>query len=205
MIELRHPVGEVIRLQSTFALGALVPAPTARIRRQADGKYYDGSIAVPLDPWVTAPTDNDMTELDQVGLPGVYFYDFPQARDTRGVSDYTVRMRSAFLSTQEDVLLRAGPLLSATEHGMCVLFGTILDPHGRPRPNVAAKVTIIPIALVPFATGISTIEVTATTDENGLFEVSLAQGLRVRLEIPEVGYDKRVVIPAASSADFTTL
>jgi hypothetical protein len=70
---------------------------------------------------------------------------------------------------------------------------------------VAIKVTIVPVVLIPVATGISLIEVDATTNENGEFSLSLGQGLRVRLEIPAIGYDRRVLIPVAAAVDFTTL
>jgi hypothetical protein len=201
--ELRHAVGETIRLHASLSLAGLTP--TVRIRRKSDGRYYNGSIALPLDPFQVAVFDNPMLELAPVQLPGVYYFDFPQSRDLLGMSQYLVHMANSSPAEKQDLVLLTGPFLSPTEVAMCTVFGTILDPHGRPRPNIAAKATVIPVALVAPATGISLVEIDATTDENGLFSMSLAQGLRVRLEIPEIGYDKRVLIPALSSADFTTL
>jgi hypothetical protein len=44
-----------------------------------------------------------------------------------------------------------------------------------------------------------------SSDSLGFFQLPLIRGVRVRLQIPDIGYDKRVLVPAASSADFTTL
>lgn len=201
--EIRHAVGETIRLHVSLSATGL--SPTVRIRRKSDGKYFNGSIAIPLDPFQVAVFDNPMFELATAQLPGVYYFDFPQARDTQGLSSYLVRMANTTPAEKQDLVLLTGPFVSAAARPECVIFGTLLDPLQEPRRNVQVKATVIPIATIAPATGVTLDEVIATTDENGEFSLSLIQGLRIRLEIPIIGYDKRVQVPAAASVDFTTL
>jgi len=213
VIELRHPVGELIRLQfGIYSLplntqgGVPLPgfSPVCRIRRQSDGRWFNGSIVAPTDPFVVPVFDNPMLPFGP-DLDGIYYFDFPQSRDTQGLADYTVRMHEDTVPALEDLILRIGPEVSAVAKGECVLMGTIRDALQNPRRGAAVKATVIPITTISPLVGVSLDEMEVFTGELGNFAMSLIRGLKVRLEIPVIGYDKRVTIPNAATVDFTTL
>lgn len=209
MIELRHPVGENVRLVFsvvTAGAGVIGLTPTVAIRRQSDGFWFNGTIVSPADPFASAYATNTMAALDVTNLPGMYFFDFPQARDTQVVSDYEVRMQSASGTLAiDDLVLRMGPL-AAAQLAECSIFGTLKDGAGNPIPNSLVRATPIPVSIPGAGQGIAmTPPVLVTTNENGFFQISLVQGINIRLEIQDIGYDNQVLVPNSTSAAFTTL
>lgn len=209
MVELRHAVGENVRLVfSVVTAGAGVAglSPTVAIRRQADGFYFNGSITSPTNPFTSAFATNAMAPLDATNLPGMYFYDFPQARDTNVVSDYEVRMRSASSTLAiDDLVLRIGPLATALV-AQCTIFGTIVDGNQKPIPNSLVRATPIPVSMPAAGLGVAmTPPILVSTNEVGFFQISLAQGINIRLEIQDIGFDDQVLVPSSTSVAFTSL
>jgi hypothetical protein len=208
VIELRHPVGELIRLQTALIVaGAGVPGASlaAIIKRLGDGKFFNGSISAPADPFQTAVYLNSMSQLDAVNLPGVYKFDFPQARDPLGLQDYAVRMLCVSPMFTEDLILRTGPQIATLAPTLRNVFGTLFDGSGQCLINQVVRANVIPVSTPSAGVGIGEFLAAVSTDATGFFQLPLIRGVRVRLEIPAIGYDKRVLVPAASSADFTTL
>jgi hypothetical protein len=207
MIEIRHAIGETVRLVfSVVVAGAGVSGatPTATIRRQSDGRWFDGSIAAPADPFTSTYATNAMVALDPANLPGVYVYDFPQYRDTV-LSDYEVSMLSVAPPAVDVVVLRMGPLVSASL-AECTIFGTIVDGGGRPIANSLVRATPIPVSTPGMGQGVAmTPPILATTNAAGYFEMTLVQGINIRLEIQDIGYDNQVLVPSSTSVPFTIL
>lgn len=208
MTELRHAIGENVRLVlSVVTAGAGVTGltPTAAIRRQSDGFWFNGTISAPTDPFASAHATNAMAALDATNLPGMYFFDFPQARDTQVVSDYEVRLQSTSATLAiDDLALRMGPL-AATLLPECSIFGTVKDGAGSPIPNSIVRATPIPVSVPSAGQGIAmTPPVLAMTNALGFFSISLVQGINIRLEIPDVGYDNQVLVPNVTSTPFST-
>jgi hypothetical protein len=53
--------------------------------------------------------------------------------------------------------------------------------------------------------GISSVAIEAFTDDVGVFSIQLIQGSTVLLEIPTINLRKEIVVPASTTADFSTL
>lgn len=209
MNELRHPIGENVRLVfSVVTAGAGVNGlnPTVAIRRQSDGFWFNGTIVAPTNPFAAPYATNGMAALDATNLPGVYFFDFPQARDTKVMSDYEVRMQSASGTLAiDDLVLRMGPL-AAAQLAECTIFGTLKDGAGTPIPNSIVRATPIPVLVPAAGQGIGMVPpVIVSTNEIGFFQMSLVQGINIRLEIQDIGYDNQVLVPSVTSTPFTTL
>lgn len=208
MNELRHPIGENVRLVLTVVTagaGVTGLTPVAGIRRQSDGFWFNAAIAAPTDPFTSAHATNAMAALDATNLPGMYFFDFPQARDTKVISDYEVRMQStAGTLAIDDLVLRMGPL-AAAQLAECTIFGTLKDGAGNPIPNSLVRATPIPVSVPAAGQGIAmTPPVIVTTNEIGFFQMSLVQGINIRLEIQDIGYDNQVLVPSVTSTPFST-
>jgi len=53
--------------------------------------------------------------------------------------------------------------------------------------------------------GVSSIFIEALTDDTGSFSIQLIQGATVLLEIPSINLRKEILVPATTTADFSTL
>ncbi len=86
------------------------------------------------------------------------------------------------------------------------LFGFIYDPQGSPVQDaaVSARVLSIPTVLHPATEGmaLSTGLVTATTDADGYFILTMIAGAQIDLYIPAAGFRRTLTVPALATNIF---
>lgn len=94
----------------------------------------------------------------------------------------------------------------------CTISGTILNADGTPNTDVTILATVQsslddyggqvePTAVV----GVTSVVIEAFTEDDGTFEITLIQGLRVLLEIQAMNLRKEILVPATPTADFISL
>ena len=88
---------------------------------------------------------------------------------------------------------------------ICRLYGTIFDVNGNAAVGIGISVKLK--SLPPFSgvDGITTTELSTITNESGEFEINLAQGTTVELEILRMGIRQDIDIPALTEAEYSTL
>jgi hypothetical protein len=68
-----------------------------------------------------------------------------------------------------------------------------LDQKGRAKAQVTARVTQFPLILG--TAGIANDAVTVETDETGYFELSVATGAAITIQIPALNYTRNIIVP----------
>jgi hypothetical protein len=92
----------------------------------------------------------------------------------------------------------------------CQITGIICGIDGAPLVGGQVRATIKSTendqgGQVADGAGITSTKVSAITQEDGTFTIQVLQGATIFLEIPDMNLKKEVVVPALSTADFTTL
>lgn len=203
----RHSRGDTVRLYlDIIAAGAGVigQAPTVAIQRVQDSSWFQVSDGT----WQPTKVENAMSELDATNLPGKYYFDFDQSLDLLEAStEYTVKKTNAAGTLAlEYEQLAFGPLAAAVALELCSVQGTIYDAQGKALPNQIVRATMIPVYRDSLGRAVESDRLVATyTNESGDFDLPLIRGGTFRLEIPAIGYDRKVVTPDQSSALFTDM
>jgi hypothetical protein len=184
--------------------GQIGEVPLVAIRRLVDGWWFQDSD----DTWQSTRVANTMTETDSTNLPGRYHYDFNQSLDPINASSTYIAMKwnvtSPAVLEYEDLVF--GTLAGAANLELCSVQGTVVSGNGYAVADSLVRATLIPIFKDALGRVAVADRVLAThTDVNGDFDLPLIQGGTFRLEIPAVGYDRKVLIPAQSSVLFTAL
>jgi hypothetical protein len=97
-------------------------------------------------------------------------------------------------------------LTDVVEPDLCAITGTLFTATGRRAPNSLVRATVIPVASDALGRGYQNVEVVHVySDSQGEFELSLVRELNVRLEIPDIGYDRKVCVPDQASVLYTDL
>jgi hypothetical protein len=203
----RHSLGATARIFFDLlnaGVGVGGQAPTVAIQRVADSKWFQWSD----ETWQDTIVENLMAELDSVNLPGRYYFDFDQSQDGLVASTvYVAKKTNAgepIASEYED--LTFGPMAGAIAASLCSVQGSIADAQGAPLQNILVRAVLVPIFSDALGRAVQSDRVVSThTNELGDFDLPLVQGGIFRLEIPEVGYDRKVTIPTAPSVIFTDL
>jgi hypothetical protein len=86
----------------------------------------------------------------------------------------------------------------------CTLFGTVLSPDGKPVAGAGVSARILSLPTIANGVGLSTSVVTATTDANGAFYLSVVQLAFVEVFIPAMNYRRQLTVPAQTSANLFT-
>jgi hypothetical protein len=203
----RHSLGATARIFFDLlnaGVGVGGQAPTVAIQRVADSKWFQWTD----ETWQDTIVENLMAELDSVNLPGRYYFDFDQSQDDLVASTvYVAKKTNAgapIASEYED--LTFGPMAGAIAPSLCSVQGTVADAQGSPLQNIIVRAVLVPIFSDALGRAVQSDRVVATyTNELGDFDLPLVQGGIFRLEIPEVGYDRKVTIPSSTSVIFTDL
>jgi hypothetical protein len=184
-------------------VGQTAETPSVSIQRVSDDLWLDDAES----EWVPTRQDIDLVELDVANLPGIYYYDFDNTVDDNTGTSFLAR----FVNAGANALLEHrsvvfGAVQAVADPALCNITGTIYGADGEVAPGAKVLGTIIPVNYDSLGRGYQNSEVQLTyTDLLGQFELPFVRGLDVRLEIPSIGYDRRVTIPAASSALFSAL
>jgi len=203
----RYSRGSVVRIfLDIIAAGAGVISlnPTTAIQRKADGMWFNVADGL----WVSTKVENPMTQTDSVNLPGRYHFDFDQSLDLlSGSSEYSFKKSSAsgtLALEYEDASF--GQLAAAAGMELCSIQGAIFDPQGAAVNNELARATLVPIYKDTLGRAIQSNRIVATyTNELGDFDLPLIRGATFRLEIPAIGYDRKIVVPDLASVLFSDL
>jgi hypothetical protein len=203
----RHSRGSIARLfLDIVAAGAGVigQAPFTAIQRKADGLWFQASDGT----WVPTPVNNPMTQTDSVNMPGRYHFDFNQTLDL--LSSSTEYSAKKFTSSgtlaldYEDLVF--GPLAGVIPFGMCSIQGAIADIQGGPARNSVVRATIIPVFTDSLGRGVQyDMVAVAHTNDSGDFDLPLVRGAICRLEIVDIGYDRKITVPDQASVLFSVL
>jgi hypothetical protein len=202
----RFSRGETVRLfldVITAGAGVTALAPTIAIQRLADGKWFQDSDR----SWQATIVDNPMVQTDATNFPGRYHFDFNHDLDDLQTTEFVAKKaNSAAPVVLEYEDLTFGKLSAATEPALCSITGTIFTPNGKAARVEYIRATLIPVFKDAQGRGVQSDRVMlAATDENGDFSLPLVRGGVFRLEIPSIGYDRKVTIPNEASALFTDL
>jgi len=203
----RFSRGEVARLYLDIisaGAGVIGQGPTAAIQRIADGSWFQASDGT----WQPTIVENVMSQTDSASLPGRYHFDFDQSLDTLSGSTRYITKMSNVVGTlalkYEDLVF--GPLAGAASLELCSVQGTVFDPQGNPSKNQLIRAILIPGYSDSIGRSIESDRVVATyTNDLGDFDIPLVRGGTFRLEIPAIGYDRRVLVPDQASVLFTDL
>jgi len=198
--------GDTVRLFLDIVnagVGVTAQSPTLALQRVADGKWLQASDST----WQETIVDNPMTETDPANLPGRYHFDFDHTLDDLAGTKYTVKKVNLGGNARleyEDLIF--GPVASTVAPNICAITGTIYTPDGKPARAEQIRATLVPIFKDGYGRGIQSDRVIlAMTDDHGDFSIPLVQGAVFRLEIPAIGYDRKITVPAAPTALFTDL
>lgn len=206
----RYPIAETINLDLTITsagTGSTGETPTIVIQRLSDGYYYDDT-QVTGSRFLAAFHANNMVEVDSVNLAGLYRYSFSHSEDDTSSELFFIRYINAGVNALvQDETIAFGPLHTAADLGLCNLYGRVVDVDGNPDFNKPVRVSILPntILTIGVKPGVSVDKLDTFTDVNGDFSIDLIRGLVVRLQIPSMGYDRKITIPDQSSANFADL
>lgn len=206
----RYPIASVANLDLTIessGVGVAGEAPVAIIQRQSDGYYYDGTQASGSQFASTLAT-NAMVEVDSANLPGLYQIQFPHSEDLTSSELFLVRYQNGGAAPLlVDETIGFGPFRSAEAPEMCTLYGTVLDISGAPGANRQVRIAVLPNTILSSGDkpGVLVGNVDVYTDTSGMFSVNLVRSLIARLQIVSIGYDRKIVVPDAASANFADL
>ncbi len=114
----------------------------------------------------------------------------------------TLTMSGATADTYSGVVAAAGVPVSPA---LCTVFGTLTDLAGNALLNTGVRATVVSHPTIVSGAGVSAETVDTYTDAAGYFELTLLRTAVVNLEVDAVGLRQQVTIPAAATADFSTL
>lgn len=135
---------------------------------------------------------------------GVFFY-----LDATGLTTdwYKVRAKDAAGNFSGFTVAKQG---SPVTPALCTIYGTILNNDGT--PDIEAQVLLVIKSTEQTKAGqfVSTDGVTSTqievfTDDTGYWEADVLQGAIIDIDIPRINLKTDITIPAAPSAEITTL
>jgi hypothetical protein len=206
----RFPIGSTVNLDFTIisaGAGVTGETPSIAVQRVTDGFWHDS--LQPTGSQFAASFNTDaMVEVDAANLPGLYRFALDHSEDLTASELFFVRLINTGANAQvEDKTIAFGPFRSAAALSTCNLFGTLLDIDGQADFNKPVRLSILPNTVLTTGAkeGISVDRIDTFTDNTGQFGVDLIRGLVVRLQIPSIGYDRKITIPNAASANFADL
>ncbi len=114
----------------------------------------------------------------------------------------TLTMSGATAVTYSGVVAAPGVPVSPS---LCTVFGTLTDLAGNGLLNTGVRATVISHPSLVGGAGVSVETADTFTDATGYFELTVLRTAVVNLEVDAIGLRQQVTIPAAATADFTTL
>jgi len=90
---------------------------------------------------------------------------------------------------------------SAPSVSACILKDHIVGLDGTPAQNVSVYARLLALPTLVSSVGMLDQAVSATTDANGFFQLSVPQGATLDVTIPAIGYRRTIVVPSATLAN----
>lgn len=149
--------------------------------------------------------NSGQTFLVEIG-DGVYtILFFASELDT--VGSFTVKVTGATITQHVAIasVLAAGTTPTVAAVQTCVINGHVFDPSGRPLQGAGVGARIIGFpSIEQNSIGLTTNEVTAVTDANGEFFLTLVRLAEVEVTIPVMNYRRQITVPNLASANLFT-
>jgi hypothetical protein len=152
-------------------------------------------------------TSKTLTALvfDEIGS-GVYTIEFSADElDTNGAFLFIVNgsdiVQSVVIVTIEEESTNDSVDISVST---CTLTGHLFNATGEPLQNVAVSARVLNRPAILNNVAVDSEIVSAKTDENGQFFLTLIRNLDVVINIPKVNYERRLVVPNVASANLFT-
>jgi len=127
------------------------------------------------------PSELDTLDIFVYGVTGAGFDDFSRTID---------------IVPRERIDSETAPSLST-----CLIKGHILNLNGTPMQNISVGARLLSLPETLSGVGVQDQVVSATTDSNGFFQITLAQSATVDVFIPAIGYRRTIVVPSTTLAD----
>jgi len=172
-----------------------------------------GTLTIPLGLGSTHSSGVAVTRIDWINLSsgithsgtaeGYYLILFTSSElDTLGTFTYSV----AFDTGTDEIVVRTIDVVaaygvdteSAPSVSACILKDHIVGLDGTPTQNVSVSARLLSLPTLASSAGMVDQVVSATTDANGFFQLSVPQGATLDVTIPAIGYRRTIVVPSAT-------
>ena len=84
---------------------------------------------------------------------------------------------------------------------ICTLFGHVVDLQGTAVQNISVYARMLATPVMGYGEAFMDTVVTAKTDSNGFFQVTIAQQTTVEVVIPDIGYKRTIIVPTTTQAN----
>lgn len=185
-----HKIGE-----SFYLLVEDASVITYKVIRSSDGKYF-----------------NRERQLFEVRTPGddtqYLFPLFPSEIQGVKVSrvNYIPKIQQDLVfefSSDTGVVYRErhlfGGMYDESNPNLCIVYGTLYDPSGRPMPNVRVEASLNRNGYFIDKVAIMGPVASAVTDDRGYFEMPLIQGINVTITVSSLAFSTTGYVPTSPS------
>jgi hypothetical protein len=86
--------------------------------------------------------------------------------------------------------------------GNCVVYGSVVDARQKPEKSIQVIAIREDSSILVGGKGVSNRKIVTYTNNNGYFQVELAQGQLVSIEIPVVNIKKKFYVPVQDDIEF---
>ena len=87
----------------------------------------------------------------------------------------------------------------------CTLFGHVIDLQGNAVQNTSVYTRMLATPIMAYGEGFLDKVVTAKTDSNGFFQLTVAQKTTVQVVIPDIGYSRTITVPQSTQSNLFEL
>jgi len=84
---------------------------------------------------------------------------------------------------------------------ICTLYGWVLNLQGTPVPNTSVYARLLATPVWAYGSSFFDNVISAKTDTNGFFQLTIAQNLTIEVIAPDVGYKRVIVVPSTTQAN----
>lgn len=196
MIEVfQHKIGE------KFSLVTDLPASILRIYRAYDGKYFN-SVTKRFEDYTVANGPQYVfttAPLVSTGLSTLLIDFLPKLQNDL-IFEFVDQQSLTVLQRERHLF---GGYYDPTATPLCLVYGTIISPGGRPIESVRVDAFINRGGYFVDKHPIVGPETSAITNSVGYFELPLMQGISVTVTISELGFKSSGFVPIVSSLELT--
>lgn len=126
-------------------------------------------------------------DASELSVPGPFAFVIFGAGLQNSLNEAQVRSQSSTLPTV--------PISMPT----CTITGNVNDLSGEPIVGVAISAKVLGLPTIEAVVGLTDDSVTATTDDSGVFSITLVRLAVVEIFIPRINYRRQLTVPNAAS------
>jgi hypothetical protein len=196
MIEVfQHKIGE------KFSLVTDLPASILRIYRSSDAKYFNTVVKRFEDYNTTTASQYVMATSPLLGTGlNTLTIDFLPKTQNDLIFEFIDPQNLNIIGRERHLY---GGYFDPTSSPLCVVYGTVINPSGKPMEGVRVDAFINRGGYFVDKHPIVGPETSAITDGLGYFEMPLLQGISVTVTISELGFKSSGFVPKISSLELT--